>query len=61
MHAFAGAITDPDTRAAFLTLPACREVQGAADRDEWPAYACGAPAVYDAGKEKRVERRRTTS
>lgn len=74
MRAFAARISDPHTRAAFLALPACREVEGAAARDEWPKYARGAPALYDSGRgkgaklparrtrpEKSVERRQTKS
>jgi tetratricopeptide (TPR) repeat protein len=74
MRTFAAAIADSNTRAAFLMLPACRQIEGAAERDEWPEYARGAATVYDSGKgkaakppargtrqEKRVERRRTTN
>lgn len=74
MRAFAARVADPHTRAAFLALPACREVETAAERDEWPKHAGGAPAMYDSrqGKgvkptlrrarpEKNIERRRTTS
>lgn len=62
MAAFAGRIADPQTRAAFLSLPLCVETVAAADRGEWPAYAGGAPVGYGGAKKRKQPagtRRRT--
>jgi tetratricopeptide (TPR) repeat protein len=55
MRAFADGIADPQTRLAFLDLPACREITGAVERDQWPGYAGGAPVLYDAGKARKAK------
>ena len=52
MADFASRIADPQTRGAFLSLPLCADVAAAAERDEWPAYASGAPVRYSGPKKR---------
>ncbi len=55
MTAFANRIADPQTRAAFLSLPVCVEALAAAERGEWPTYAGGAGASYSKAKKRKQQ------
>ena len=55
MSVFGNRIADPQTRAAFLSLPLCVEALAAAERGEWPAYAGGAGASYSRAKKRKQQ------
>lgn len=61
MDVFSSRISDETTRAAFLSLPLCREVMAAARRDEWPSYAGGADERYTPPKRRPTRRTATTT